>query len=101
MLNVVFVCMMYGLAMPVLFPIGCVFLINSFICERVQLAYIVRCPPQMGDTMINQFIQIVKLAPILLILNGWWMLDNQQIFANKWNYLLKSFQPMPSGHRIL
>lgn len=101
LLNVVFVCMMYGIAMPILFPIGCIYLINCYVCEKLQLAFIVPCPPQMGDTMVNQVIEIIKLAPILLILNGWWMIDNQQIFANKWTYIVKSFQPMPSGHRIL
>ena len=36
--------------------------------------------------MSNNFINMLKYAPIMLLLNGYWMLSNKQIFGNVINY---------------
>ena len=41
--------MMYGLAMPLLFPIVSVTLMSQWISERIQIAYFVRQPPAMDN----------------------------------------------------
>lgn len=41
-LNLTFIAMMYGLGMPLLFPIVAVAMFNAYIAERIQLAFIAR-----------------------------------------------------------
>ena len=41
-LNVLYVTLMYGLGMPILFPIAAFSMINNWVAERITLAYIVR-----------------------------------------------------------
>jgi hypothetical protein len=45
LLNTIFVTLMYGFGMPILFPIGALALINQYICERIIVAYFMRLPP--------------------------------------------------------
>lgn len=42
LLTVVFVTMMYGLAIPILFPIAVFHFISFYLCERIMLAYLYR-----------------------------------------------------------
>jgi len=37
--------MMYGLGMPILFPIAAFTLFNTWIAERITVAWLVRQPP--------------------------------------------------------
>ena len=39
-------------------------------------------------------------APFCLIFNGYWLLDNRQIFDNLWQYRMSSLENMPSGHLV-
>jgi len=52
----------------------------------------------MDDTMTKNALRLLKLAPIFMLLNGYWMVSNQQIFNNSWNYIEQDSEPMPSGH---
>ena len=49
MLNVIFVTFMYGIAIPLLFPLAFLFFLISIIVERVALAYSYRKPPMFDD----------------------------------------------------
>lgn len=69
--------MMYGLGMPVLFPLAAFNFIHQWICERYLVAWHMRLPPSLDDTLINNFTSKVKIAPIIMICNGYWMLSNQ------------------------
>lgn len=52
----------------------------------------------MDDKLSKNALALAKWAPILLLFNGYWMLGNQQIFMNQWNYIMMESDPMPSGH---
>jgi len=58
-LNITFVAMMYGIGMPILFPLAAVVLIVQWVCERMTLAKDVVLPPAMGDSMINKSLNIL------------------------------------------
>ena len=73
---------MYGLGMPVLFPLAAFNFLNQWICERMVVAWYMRLPPSLSDTLMRNFVQKVQYAPMLMILNGWWMISNFQIFHN-------------------
>jgi hypothetical protein len=42
---------MYGIALPVLFPIAFLFMLNTFIAERIQLARFFKQPPLYDDRL--------------------------------------------------
>ena len=42
MLNLTYITMMYGLGVPLLFPVAALTLVNAWICERIVMAYVVR-----------------------------------------------------------
>lgn len=50
---VVYITMMYGIGMPILFPIAAFTLFNQWLCERVVVAWSVKQPPAMDDTLSN------------------------------------------------
>lgn len=79
-MNACFVTMMYGLAMPILFPLASIQFVSIYVCERVLLVYIYKLPPQMDNRLFNYVIRIMYFAPLLFISNCFWMIDNKQIF---------------------
>lgn len=74
---VVYVTMMYGLGMPILFPIAAFTLFNQWLCERIVVAWSVKLPPAMDDTLSNNAIKLLKFSPLFLLFNGYWMLSNK------------------------
>lgn len=50
-LNVVFVTMLYGVGLPLLFPIAFVTLFFIYVTEKVELAYNYRLPATFDDTL--------------------------------------------------
>jgi len=75
-------------------------MIITWLGERVMCAYVVRLPPAMGDTMTQTTISTLRFSPILLLINGYWMVSNPQIFDNKWSYIQMDMEPMKSRHVI-
>ena len=79
--------MMNGTGLPILFPIAAFNYFNSYICERIIVSFQVKLPPQMDEQLTNNMISKCKYAPLLMMMNGYWMLSNPEIFLNKWNYI--------------
>ena len=92
--------MMYGLGMPLLFPIVSVTLFSQWLSERIQIAYCVRQPPAMDNSLSNNALNVIRYAPLFMIFNGFWLLDNQQMFKGKWNYLMRETDYMKSQHYL-
>jgi len=82
MLNVIFVTFMYGVAVPLLFPLAFLFFLVSFIVERLALAYSYRKPPMYDDVLNKSALSILKVAPVFMMLFGYWAMGNKQIFRN-------------------
>lgn len=99
-LNVVYITMMYGVGMPMLFPLAAFNFFNQWITERVIVAYQVRLPPALDNKLTNNCIGMLKGAPLLLLFNGYWMISNRQIFTNGWSFKERSFETMKSGHIV-
>ena len=51
MLNVVFVTMVYGLGIPILFPIACLSMVILFLQEKLMLYYGYRVPPMYDERL--------------------------------------------------
>lgn len=97
-LNIIYITMMYGIGMPLLFPIAAFNFFNQYLCERLIVAFQVKQPPALDDKLTNNCIQMLKWAPIFLLFNGYWMLSNPQIFMNKWSYKDSTRDNMKSEH---
>ena len=82
-LNIIYVTMLYGIGMPILFPIAAFNFVNQYICERFILAYEMKQPPCLDDRLTKNALGKLKWAPLLMLLNAYWMLGNRQIFNNK------------------
>lgn len=76
-LNITFLTMMYGLGIPVIYPIAAFTLFSQWVCENISLAYNVQLPAAMGNVLSNRVIEMIKFSPIFLLFNGYWMLSNQ------------------------
>ena len=59
LLQVVCITMLYGIAMPMLFPIAGMYVIMHYIFERISLVYIYQAPPQMNMLLSIEVIRIL------------------------------------------
>jgi hypothetical protein len=100
LLNIVYVTMMFGAGMPILFPIAAFNFMNQYICERIIVAYQVQLPPALDDKLTQNLIKMLAFSPLFMVLNGYWMLSNEQMFNNKWDWIPTYQAMMPSGHQI-
>lgn len=97
-LNVTYVTMLYGLGLPMLFPIAFLSYFIFWATERYQIAYTYQLPPAMDDKMTVNAMKLLSYTPILFLFNGYWMLSNRQIFENVVNSLTYSTEQMSSAH---
>jgi hypothetical protein len=98
LLNVAYITCMYGVGMPILFPIAAVNYLNQWVAERITVAYFMRLPPALDDKLTKNALDMLRYAPLLMLLNGYWMLSNKQIFQNAYSLKEKSGEHMKSGH---
>lgn len=97
-LNIVYITMMYGMGMPILFVLAAFNFFNQWVCERIIVAYQVKLPPALDDKLTINAINMLKWAPILLLFNGYWMISNKQIYQNTYSFIAKSTETMVSQH---
>ena len=76
-LTVVYVTMMYGLGMPILFPIACISFVVLYFQEKTMLYYGYRVPPMYDERLSQNVLDTLQTAPILLVVFGYWMASNQ------------------------
>ena len=81
--NVTFVTMLYGAGMPILFPIAAFSYFNVWWLEKLNLAYFYKLPPSMDDKLTLNAVNVLKMAPVMFIINGYWMVTNRQFFFNQ------------------
>jgi len=99
-LNITFVALMYGLAMPIMWPLASLAIFNQRFAERVQVAWLTKLPPMMDDSITNHYFGILRFAPLILLMNSYWLMDSRQIFDNVWAYRMTSTDTMRSGHYV-
>lgn len=55
----------------------------------------------MDNSLSDSVLSIMKYAPIMLLFNGYWLIDNRQFFDNVWHYKDKITDNMWSDHKIV
>ena len=98
MLNVIFVTFTYGMAIPVLFPLAFVFFTVSSVVERLALAYSYRKPPMFDDQLNSAALRYLKVAPLFMMVFGYWCLGNNQIFGDQVSGRLHKTDPVITHH---
>jgi len=77
MMNVTFVTFMYGLAIPILFPIALLSYIVLYTVEKLFITYIYKKPPMYDDKLNNAALSILKWAPFFMMAFGYWIMGNK------------------------
>lgn len=98
--NIVFVTMLYGMGVPSLFPIAVLGLVIFWMLERYCVAYTYQIPPRLDDRLSKNSIDLLLLAPLFYITNGFWMLTNTQIFNGWVNPIQLQNDIMVTGHTV-
>jgi len=99
-MNITFLAMLYGLSMPIMFPMAAIIISNQRLAERSQVTYTMRQPPAMDNLLSKSVLGIMKYAPLCMLFNGFWLLDNKQFFENVWGYKNKTTEFMKSQHFV-
>jgi hypothetical protein len=100
MINIVFISLMFGPGIPVLFPIALLSLSVFYVIERLLVAYSYRSPPLFDQSLNREVIEMLMLAPILFCAFGFWMYSNNQIFDKEVYFLETYSQDMITNHTI-
>lgn len=82
LLVVVFVTMMYGIAIPILFPIAALAVFILYAVEKSMLFYAYRLPPMYDERMSQSVINTLYYAPLFMLSFGYWMASNKQLLSN-------------------
>jgi hypothetical protein len=67
---------MYGLFVPMLFPVCFLGILNMYITEVINLTYFNRKPPMYDGELIRSALYTLKFAPIFMFAFGYWALSN-------------------------
>ena len=81
-MNIVFITMMFGAGLPLLFPIAAASLSVLFCLEKFMLYYIYKQPPVYDERLNNSVLSNLVFTPFFLLGFGYWMLTNQQLIEN-------------------
>ena len=64
--------MMYGTAMPLLFPIALVSFAILYVQDTLLLIYFAQAPPTYDEKLNMSVIHIMEYAPLVLLSIGFW-----------------------------
>ena len=92
--------MLYGLSMPLLWPLAALAIMNLRFTDRIAVAWIYKIPASMDDALTRQVVRLLRLGPIFLLFNGYWIVDSRQMFDNVWEYKNSAVETMPSLHLV-
>ena len=81
-MNIIFITMMFGAGLPILFPIAAASLSTLFCLEKYMLYYVYKQPPAYDEKLNNSVLATLSFAPLFLLGFGYWMLSNLQMVSN-------------------
>ena len=90
--------MLYGVGLPIMFPIAVLSMSIFWCLERYQMAYNYQLPQSLDDRLTKNAVRILKFSPVMLLGNGFWMLGQTQIFDGWVNVKATSLEFMPTSH---
>lgn len=97
-LNITFVAFMYGLGIPIMFPIAVISFFVLYLSEKAILYYSYRQPPMYDNVLNNSVLNLLQYAPLLFLAFGYWMYSSHQLFGTEIIPIMKSGDVRQSGH---
>jgi hypothetical protein len=94
----VFVAFTHGLAIPMLFPITILGILNSYIAEKLQFAYFYKQPPLLDNELNYQALTLLIYAPIIFLMKSYWLLGNTQMFFDGVTPIIEASEIMNPKH---
>ena len=82
LLNVVFVTLLYGTGMPLLFIFAVLTFLGTNIMDRILLAKFYQQPPNFDISLSKKVNGVLPIAGILHLLMGYWMYTNPYLTSN-------------------
>jgi hypothetical protein len=79
---VVFVCILFGGSMPMLFAIAMLAIAVQYFMDRLALTYFYRLPPKFGEQLNITSLKLMSVAPVIGLCILLWQYTNRQMFAN-------------------
>ena len=73
-------------------------MVNMYICERIQFVYFYKRPPMIGNDLNEQGLKVLQYAPIGMMLCGYWLVGNRQMFFNHSPFLSSRSEIYNPGH---
>jgi len=94
--------MMFGPAMPVLFPITLVTFMVIYILEKGMLYYGYQEPPKYDEILDKSALNVLKFAPSVMLGFAYWMFSSKQLIDND-TLIPKEHKNVPynSGHWVI
>ena len=83
-----------------LFPIALFGIFNIYVIERLQFAYFYREPPTFDNKLNDRALKLLFYAPLLMIINGYWLLTNRQMFHNESVFRNQQSSPVLTNHKL-
>lgn len=84
LLNIIFVTMMYGFGIPILFPIAVLAILVLYLVEKIMLYYAYALPPMYDERLSQSVLNQLYYAPFFYLGFGYWMASNKQMLSNDW-----------------
>ena len=97
-LNITFVTMMYGIGLPILFPIASASLFVLYCMEKIMVHYSYRQPPMYDERLNNNVLTILTYAPLLFLSFGYWMFSSHQLLSNEVHEIENASDVRVTGH---
>ena len=98
-MNMVFVTFMYGLAIPLLFPIAAIYFIVLYTVEKLCITYYYKKPPMYDEKLNESAIGTLKWAPVFMMIFGFWIMSNNQLFHNYVHESVYRSEPIKTNHK--
>jgi len=90
---------MYGLGIPVLFPIAALSFLILYTIEKGMIYYAYRQPPVYDDKLNKMVLGLMTWAPLLMMGFGYWMFSNRQLLSNDdLYYVTRNSDVRPTNH---
>jgi hypothetical protein len=76
-MNIIFITMMFGCGIPILFPIAAASLLILYCLENYMIYYVYKIPPAYDEKLNNSVLSNLAKAPLFLLSFGYWMLSSR------------------------
>ena len=78
-MNIIFLTMLFGPGMPLMFPVAALSLIVLYLLEVYMLYYVYKAPPAYDELLNNSVLSNLAFAPLFMLSYGYWMLSSLQL----------------------